>query len=299
MSTPPGGRWRSTLRLDHPLVGVIWSVAENRSIGGERFAMEMVGARYRLLGEVHDNPDHHQIQLDLLRALAEAGRKPTVAFEQFDTEHDVALQERLASGKASADAIASAVNFSKSGWEWNFYRPLVELALRHGMPLRAANLSRAAAQRTIREGLKTLGADRIAALKLETVWSAQREQVLREVIFDGHCRALPERALPAMALAQRVRDATLAEALLDAGADGAVLIAGNGHVRRDLAVPLYVRANVPNAAIRALGILEVEEGKTDPRSYVETLATLPPAYDFVFFTPETSRPDPCAAFKPG
>jgi uncharacterized iron-regulated protein len=295
---PPGRRWRSTLQLDHPLAGVLWRAAEGRRVDEQTLTRELRAARYRLLGEVHDNPDHHGIQLDLLRGLAEAGLKPTVAFEQFDREHDAALQQRLARGNATPDDVASAVNFNRAGWNWDFYRPLVELALRHGMPLRAANLSTTDARRIVKEGMESVGSGRIDALRLETVWSPQQEQVLRDLIFEGHCRALPERLLPAMTLAQRVRDATLAEALLDSGAAGAVLIAGNGHVRRDLAGPVYLRA-VAGASICAVGILEVEEGKTDPRAYVETSAVPSPAFDFVCFTPQWSRPDPCAGLRSG
>ncbi len=258
---PPARRWRSTLQLDHPLVGVLWQAAEGRRVDERTLTSELRTARYRLLGEIHDNPDHHEIQLELLRSLAEAGLKPTVVFEQFDKERDPALQERLARGNVTPDDVASAVNFNRAGWDWDFYRPLVELALRHGMPLRAANLSRAAAQRIIKEGMESLGSGRIAALRLETVWSPQREQALRDLIFEGHCRALPERLLPAMALAQRVRDATLAEALLDSGADGAVLIAGNGHVRRDLAVPLYLARPLPAHRHAPLGYSKSKRGK--------------------------------------
>jgi uncharacterized iron-regulated protein len=294
---PPARRWRSTLQLDHPLVGVLWQAAEGRRVDEHTLTSELRTARYRLLGEIHDNPDHHEIQLELLRSLAEAGLKPTVVFEQFDKERDPALQKRRARGNVTPDDVASAVNFNRAGWDWDFYRPLVELALRHGMPLRAANLSTADARRIVKEGMESLGSGRIDALRLETVWSPQREQALRDLILEGHCRALPEGLLPAMALAQRVRDATLAEALLDSGADGAVLIAGNGHVRRDLAVPLYLSAAAGGAATRAVGIREVEDDKTDPRSYVETAASPPSVYDFVCFTPAWSRPDPCAGFK--
>ncbi len=295
---PPGSRWRSVLQPDHPLVGAIWSVAEGRRVDARVLAGELHAARHRLLGEVHDNPDHHEIQLTLLRSLAEAGLKPAVAFEQFDREHDAALRQRLAGTNVTADDVASAVNFNHKGWDWNFYRPLVAMALRHGMPLRAANLSRAAAQPIIEGGLEVLGSGRIAALRIEAAWTPRRENALRRIIFDGHCRALPKRLLPSMAAAQRARDATLAAAMLDAVADGAVLIAGNGHVRRDLGVPLYLGAADASASICAVGIVEVEEGKTDPRSYVDTEASPPPAFDFVCFTPQWSRPDPCAEFKP-
>ena len=290
-----GERWRSTLRRDHPLAGAIWSVADARRVDEQRLSDALRAARNRLLGEVHDNPDHHAIQLDQLRRLADSGLTPVVAFEQFDRDHDAALQERLAGGKVTAEDVASAVRFDRSGWNWDFYRPLVEIALRHGMPLRAANLSSSATARIVKEGLQMLGAERMAALKLENVWSVERERALRREIFEGHCAALPEQSVARMAAAQRARDATLAEALLASGPDGAVLIAGNGHVRRDLAVPLYLRP--AGDATCAIGILEVEAGKKNPRDYLEGGVSLPP-FDFVCFTPAWARPDPCAGFKP-
>jgi uncharacterized iron-regulated protein len=144
--------------------------------------------------------------------------------------------------------------------------------------------------------LQSIGAERLVALRLESVWSPEREQALRAVVLESHCAMLPERLLPGMAAAQRVRDATLAQALLDSGPDGAVLIAGNGHVRRDLGVPLYVTA--ARGAICAVGILEAEEGKEEPQDYYADGRELPSQFDFVCFTPGWERPDPCASFKP-
>jgi uncharacterized iron-regulated protein len=101
-----------------------------------------------------------------------------------------------------------------------------------------------------------------------------------------------------MVLAQRARDATLAEALLDPGPDGAVLIAGDGHVRRDFAVPAYLRAARPGESIVSVGLLEVEAGKPDPEAYLADSAGGELQYDFVRFTPRSDRPDPCEKFKP-
>ena len=290
------GRWRSTLDGDHPLTGTIWSVADGRRVDEQALSNALRAARYRLLGEVHDNPDHHAIQLDLLRRIAESGLRPAVAFEQFDREHDAVLQERIVSGNATAEDVANAVRFDRRGWNWDFYWPLVDVALRNGMPLRATNLSSSAAGRIVKEGAQILGAARVAALRLESVWSPERERILRGVIFEGHCKALPEQVVPRMAFAQRARDATLAETLRGAGPDGAVLIAGNGHVRRDLAVPLYLEA--AGGPVCAVGILEVEDGKQELRDYFDSGASLPPVFDFVYYTPRWPRPDPCAGFKP-
>src|SRR5262249_22641493 len=85
---PAGMRWRSTLYRDHPLAGAIWSIMDDRRVDEQALSGALRAARYRLLGEVHDNPDHHAIQLEQLGRLAKAGVKPIVAFEQFDREHD-------------------------------------------------------------------------------------------------------------------------------------------------------------------------------------------------------------------
>ncbi|MGH8661803.1 MAG: ChaN family lipoprotein [Burkholderiales bacterium] len=291
-------RWKPMRLSDHPLVGTIWDATAARSATRDALHAAVRAARYRLLGEVHDNPDHHDFQLECLVALGESGLRPAVAFEQIDREHDPALQRLLATGGATAEAVAEAAGFDRKNWRWEFYRPLVEAALRYRMPIRAANLSRTAAGRVVGSGLDALGEGRASALRIDAAWSEERERVLRALIEDAHCRALPEAIVPGMVLAQRARDATLAEALLDPGPDGAVLIAGNGHVRRDLAVPAYLRAARPGESIVSVGLLEVEAGNADPEAYRADSAGGEAQYDFVRFTPRWDRPDPCEKFKP-
>lgn len=285
------------LLKDHPLVGTIWDARTGRSASREALIAAIRGARYRLLGEVHDNPDHHDFQLDCLNALGENGLRPAVAFEQLDREFDPALQRILAAGGATAEAVASATNFDRKNWGWDLYRPLIGAALRYGMPIRAANLSRAAAGRVVKEGLDSLGPGRASALRIDAAWSEPREHVLREIIVEGHCHALPESIVPGMVLAQRARDATLAEALLDPGPNGAVLIAGTGHVRRDLGVPLYLSQSRPSESVLSIGLLEVEPGMTDPAEYLAGSAGGEAQHDFVWFSPRWDRPDPCEKLK--
>jgi uncharacterized iron-regulated protein len=259
------------------LEGTIWDVRRRAVMGEGALVDALRTARYRLLGELHDNPAHHASRARLIDALGRSGLKPVVAFEQFDAVYDAALQELFLRRTPKAEEVAEAVRFDRAGWNWELYRPIVEAALRHGMPLRAANLSRSETMRIAKAG--TSGS--------LPPWPAEREARLRKIIFDGHCGALPERAMPGMVAAQRARDAKLAEALLAPDRNGAVLIAGNGHVRRDLGVPLYL----PGDGATNIGFIEVEPGKAHPRDYGE----LP--FDYVWFTARTERPDPCEAFR--
>lgn len=249
--------------------GRIRDVRERKYIDEEVLLHALRPARYRLLGEIHDNPAHHAIRARLVDALGRAGLKPVVAFEQFDAVRQEPLEEVLEEKNPTAEDVARAVRFDREGWNWEFYRPIVEAALRHGMPLRAANLSRSETMRIAREGPP-------ASLPS---WSAEQEALLRRILFEGHCGALPERAVPGMVAAQRARDAQLAEALSQPSPDGAVLIAGNGHVRKDVGVPAYL----PAGGVVSLGILEDKPRDAAP-------------YDFVWVTEPAERPDPCEAF---
>ena len=45
------------------------------------------------------------------------------------------------------------------GWDWPFYKPYIRLALAHGLPIMAANVSRADARTVMQQGLAATGFD--------------------------------------------------------------------------------------------------------------------------------------------
>ena len=86
---------------------------------------------------------------------------------------------------------------------------------------------------------------------------------------------------------QRARDAMMADRLAaTSGRGGGVLIAGNGHVRKDRGVPWYLARLRPGARSVSIGLLEVRDGVLEPPS------GLP--YDYVWFTPRVDDGgEPC------
>jgi uncharacterized iron-regulated protein len=273
-----------------PLEERIWDVRAGRFISEEQLALRLRRARYRLLGEVHDHPAHHRLRAALIGQLAAPGESVEVYFEQFDREYDAALREAQHAG-ADADALAGAGRLGRN-WNWPLHRPLVAAALTAKYPVRAANLAEAETRRIAKAGALGPADAALAGALAKADWSAAREKALREDVFESHCGALPEKFAPAMALAQRARDAALALALA-AAPGGAVLVAGNGHVRRDLGVPLYLPRE---ASVASVGFLETRAAKSDPRAYARSAAG-EQTYDFVWFTAPQPRPDPCEALR--
>jgi uncharacterized iron-regulated protein len=250
-----------------------------------------------LLGEVHDNAVQHAARAQALAAHLAAGARPALLMEQFDTEQQDAIDAwlsawrsaqpsaaRARASEADADALIAAVTAAggtrgvSSGWHWPHYRPVLVLALRHDLPLHAANVSRARARQVISQGLAAQGFD--AAVPPPLL------QAQADAVQQGHCGLLPPDLPPRMALAQVARDqrmARLLAAALETSPQGVLLLAGNGHVRSDIGVPAWLPAALRS---RCLAVGLVEEGDD---------GSMP--FDLRLLTPRQPRPDPCAALQ--
>jgi uncharacterized iron-regulated protein len=258
----------------------------------------MLGARFVLIGEQHDNPDHHLLQARLLRALLAGGRKPAVVFEMLDQEQQPAIDRALAA-HVDVDAFGAAVDWAHSGWPpWSLYRPLFAEVLGAGLPIIAAGLDRKAAMRMAGQDLAEFDPALAHALEAAGPLPPEQQAALREEMQQVHCGKISAtEMLDAMALIQRARDARLALGLQRAGADGAVLIAGAGHVRDDRGVPAYL-ARAGAGAPLSIALLEVQPGALRPADYVAQLEAAVPPYDLLWFTPRASDADHCAEVTP-
>ncbi len=236
-----------------------------------------------LLGEVHDNAAGHAARVAVLRARLDAGWRPAIAMEQFDTGQQAALDAAMRDC-ADADCVVTRVVPGRSGWTWDYYKPVIALALEFHLPLYAANLSRAEATKVVKDGFAAaLPAAVVARYGLDDLPQAVLKAQEAEV-RSGHCGMLPEALVPAMARAQIARDVVMADTLRTHAGNGIVLIAGNGHTRGDIAVAYWLRH--VGLAAHAVGFLE--SANADESGH----------YDATHRIPTTERPDPCAQFQP-
>jgi uncharacterized iron-regulated protein len=229
-----------------------------------------------LLGEVHDNAAQHAIRLRAFEAWLARGMRPALLMEQFDRDQQPRIDAlRKDQPGADADRLIAAAGGS-AGWDWSHYRPFIALALRHGLPIVAANVSRADARRVIQDGLGAHGFD--AAVPADILAGHA------DAIAAAHCGQIDAATAQRMAQAQVARDQFMARQVDAYAARGVVLLAGNGHVRTDLGVPRWLSPPT-RARSESIGLLEPED--PDPQ-----------AYDRVVVTPAQTRADPCAGVYP-
>lgn len=282
----------TTVPRQHPLFSeTVWDVAVNHAISADTLIARSRAADIVLLGETHDNPVHHRIQNALLKALSDSNNKPSLVMEQFDFEQQPQIDRAMSPETSRADSLSQLKQTMATGWEWPQYQALIETAKDLQLPLRAANLSRTRLQQVARQGFSALGPGEAARLALDADWSDAQENQLEKDIVDGHCGMLPVTAAPAVARAQRARDAMMAEAILNVPSGTVVAILGREHVRRDLSVPRYLSARAPHRKVVAVGLIESD----DPHKPGDALtSTMRSRFDYLVFTaPVQRKVDPC------
>lgn len=268
----------------------VWAPAEKRYIGESEALERMSKAPFLLLGESHDNEDHHRLQTRVVRELAARGQKRALAFEMIEADRQPAIDAYLQAHPTSADGLGEAVDWAKRGWpDFAIYRPIFQAGLDGGWPILGANLPKSMSKPAGQPG--GLGVDEEKRLGLDKPLPDAVLAELRRNLIDGHCGLLPEKALPAMMRLQIAWDGSMASRMIEAATqDGAVLIAGAEHVRKDRAVPLHLARLKPGVQTLSVAFRE----QTDPPSPPEA-ETWP--YDLVWFTPPKPEVDHCKGLK--
>lgn len=277
----------------HPLTGRIWDEAARTFIDESELLKRLSKARFVLLGEKHDNADHHALQARVVRALGETGARYAVCFEPLPAAPGPDIPARVWKQPISRPDLERAWNAAGPGspfLAWSVYKPVVEAALDSGFDVHPADLSRTDMGLLHRKGWGALNAEFVARYQLdrpvpESVLAAQRKEVVA-----SHCGYDPgESSVDAIINVGRARDAAIAESL--SLADRGVLIAGLAHTRSDSGVPAYLALRFPITDTVSISLTETVDGLEDPSAYVGD------PEDYLWFTPPWERQEPCAEFQ--
>ncbi|SDH56811.1 Uncharacterized iron-regulated protein [Pseudomonas flavescens] len=268
--------WQSPQGREHIELGQIVDLHRGEPLTPEQLVARLAMAPRVLVGEQHDNPDHHALQLWLLRALQAHREQGSLLLEMLASGQQHLADEvarQMKEGKR-VDDLPKALDWS-NGWPWTLYGPVVRHGLAQDYGLRAANLDRAEVMAIYREQPVLPGHASTA--------TAVREQLLAQ-IRESHCDKLPVSQLPAMLAVQQQRDRRMAERLL-AAPPPAMLFAGAFHVRRDLGVPLHLKDLGAPATEQVLILSEVGKPVTAKQA------------DYVWYTAALPAEDHCARFQ--
>jgi uncharacterized iron-regulated protein len=268
------------------------------------------GGGIALLGEVHDNPEHHRVRGDILwprlePRLATRELRPAAVFEHIRTsqleelDHFYAMARRSRRLWRAADLLR-VLGWERSGWpQGRLFEPLFDAALRARLPILPGTAPRERVRGLARAEAADIAEAEAASLALARSMPEPLVAALEGELQASHCGIVPGSGFATMSLAQRYTDAHMAGRLVEAAErhGGAFLLAGNGHVRTDRGVAWHLRRLAPHRTAVAVLLLEVEDGRLDAASYMPRAPDGARAADYVLLTPRQPRADPCEKLR--
>lgn len=119
----------------------------------ETMAVDLAKADVVFVGEQHDDPNTHRLELAVLEALARRGRNVIVSLEMFERDAQEPLEHFLMGHMAEDEFLKASRPWPRYATD---YKPLVDFAILKEWPVVAANVPRSIASEVAKGGLDVL-----------------------------------------------------------------------------------------------------------------------------------------------
>ncbi len=215
---------------------------------------DLAGRPAVLVGESHDNAEHHRWQLDVLAGLHAVNPNMVVGFEAFPRRVQPVLDRWVAGDLGDSEFLREVEWGRVWGFAADLYLPLFHFARRHKVPMVALNVDISLIRRVRGEGWAAIpvserrgvgepaAADPAYVARLREVFEHhERMRAARQVEPDATAPTSAEERLNRFLEAQVLWDRAMAEAVASAHEAGqaplVVGILGSGHLEGGHGVP--------------------------------------------------------------
>jgi uncharacterized iron-regulated protein len=220
-------------------------------------------AKVIYVGEEHPNPHHHAAEIEVLERAYAADPSVGLGMEMLPRTYQGSL-EAYVGGTLDEAGFLSAVAWDKTwGFDWGFYKPLLEFCRAHKLPAYALNAPRDLAHAVAVGGVDGLSADQKAQLPEMKPGPERHREYVREAFAQHPHAKFDEAKFERFYAAQLVWDETMAERVAAAlKAPGAparlVVVAGEGHTR-SWAIPERAARRGAAPYLTVLPVLDEDE----------------------------------------
>jgi len=285
------------LEKNHALIGKIWDVKNKNFIDRQQLVNNVTASHYILLGETHDNLQHHKDHARLIQQLALKYPHSAVAMEMINTDQVNAIAQAKIT---STNELINILENANNNWDYKkYYYAVFDSIFNAKLAIVAADLDKPVLMSILRDGFSH-APEPVKHLIQKNPLTEQARESLKHEIEATHCGMATDKMTKAMMLGQQVRDANIALNLYKINQDKIskiILISGSGHIRLDRGVPMYLRSLDSSGKIISVAWLEVNKDNVNPKDYAAQWSQSQLPFDFVVFTPQTDRTDPCDEMK--
>lgn len=279
-----------------PQVGDILHLPTGYYVPQEALLAAAADARIVYVGETHDNPASHRLQLTLLKALQDKNPGHVALAMEMFTPAQQATLDRWSAGELTEKKFIKQSEWGKV-WRMNFayYRELLQFARDNRIPVIGLNADRELVK-ALGHGLpEELPPDQQEQLPQLDMSDPYQSALVTEV-YGGHISG--QSKLDGFRRIQTLWDETMAENIVrylqsPQGDDWQLLVvAGGNHIRNGFGIPRRVFRRLPTSYLLVGSEeLNVPEELQD-RLMDVTLPAFPmPAFDYLVYTDYETLPD--------
>ncbi|TGU70005.1 PDZ domain-containing protein [Geomonas terrae] len=280
-----------------PKVGDIIHLPTGILVTPQQMNAVVTDARVVYVGETHDNPAAHRLELDVLKAMEE--RKPgkvALGMEMFTRSQQPVLDRWVAGELDEKSFIKQSRWFDTWRMDFGYYRDLLLFCRDKHIPVIALNAEKEIVQAVRSGDLSALTAEQKAQLP-EMDLTDRYQHAQTESIFADHSHG--KMAVEGFLRVQTLWDETMAETAArylasPAGKERSlVIIAGGNHIGYGFGIPRRVFRRVPTSYVTIGGREVVVTRKEEPVTMNVDLPDFPaPPYDFLVHYAYEGLPQP-------
>ncbi|MHB8707720.1 MAG: ChaN family lipoprotein [Desulfuromonadales bacterium] len=272
-----------------PQIGEIVHLPTGTPVREEEMLTAVTDARIVYVGETHDNPASHRVELAILQAMAE--RWPgqvSLGMEMLTRKQQAVLDRWVANELSEKEFLKEADWYSVWSMDFALYRDLLIYARDHRIPVIGLNAEKELVKAIGRQLPAELPEEERARLP-EMDMADPYQTAMVEAIYGGHAGG--DNLLAGFQRVQTLWDETMAESIVSHlltcldGSQRMVVLAGGNHVRYGFGIPRRVYRRMPTSYV-LVGSHEINvpDSMKDRMMDVDMPHFPMPAYDYVVYT---------------
>jgi uncharacterized iron-regulated protein len=296
MTSKPAGNAEWPYPPDRaPEIGDILHIPTGVFVTQEQMLRTATDTRIVYVGETHDNPASHKLQLLLLTAMAE--RYPghvSLGMEMFNTGQQAVLDRWVAGELDEKTFLKESAWHANWRMDFDYYRDLLIFARDHHVPVIGLNASKELVETVGGTPLEELAAEIRDDLP-EMDMGDPYQRAMSAAVFADH--AAGEKQMERFHRVQTFWDETMADnivkTLLQKGEEQRmVVLAGSYHIRNGFGIPRRVFRRLPLSYTLIGGNeLVIPKDKQSQMMSINVPEFPMPAYDYLVYLEYESLPD--------
>jgi uncharacterized iron-regulated protein len=215
----------------------IISTKTGKPVSFEELITDLSHVKVIYLGEKHNDPAHHEIQLRVIRTLFKANQNIAVGMEMFDHTYQQVLN-LWSAGKLDQAEFLKRVHWY-ANWKFDFvlYKDIIDFIKKSNIRLVGMNLPPHIPRKIAIGGIDSLSNDEKKHLPEKIDTSNPDHRAYVEKVFNQH-NVKGIESFEFFYTAQCVWEDTMAESVaINLKDDQMIVLTGNGHIIRKFGIP--------------------------------------------------------------